>query len=221
MNRLNVVAKLALLVASLSSTVFAVDYSAQQPSDPPPTSLLGQPLSDAQQLEFFEFFRFSLSDDRPDPAHAGMSIKMFSVGGDYRGEVTLMISTKISDDTIQVAGLMIRRDFIDNPETALFARDVVKSFLELSPGSESHDLAKLHNEIWECYLGTYATQLQQRQDTLVPHSCEDTPENTPAYLVFLGQLEKFKILRSGGYVMLQNTKKVAGIPLLFVEMRNE
>jgi len=218
MKRQGVVLLGAFLVLQCSGSVFAQTGSNAAPSTPQSgqasakVALLGQPLSEAVHSEFFTFFHFSQTQDLADSAHPGMSLKMFGTSGTFKGDVTLLISTKLGDEKILAAALILRRDFVDTQATAQFARDVVKSFLELSPGIDSSDLAQLHAAVWTGCSGA------AEQNSAAP--CGPDGAKSPGYLTFLGKQEKCKIARPGGYVMLQNSV-AAGTPVLFVEMRDE
>jgi hypothetical protein len=88
--------------------------------------LLGQSLREAQGTEFFTFFNLSKTNELPDQAHEGMKINIFGTNGAFKGAINLLIVTKNNSDIIQVATLMLRRDWLENPKTSPFARDIVK-----------------------------------------------------------------------------------------------
>ncbi len=190
-----------LLVAAFVDRAEALE----QPAAPPPASavrtFVGHPVGDAAQSEFVRFFHLEQTRSAPDPSHPGTTLTTYGSTGPFKGVATLALVSRDDDPAVVVAALMVRRDFVDNPRTQPFARDIVKSFLEASTGADDPQVKTLRTTVWRC------------QAANVP-DCEATP---PAYRVFTGASEKEKLLFAGGYVMLQNTNKVLGVPMLFVE----
>lgn len=183
--------------------------------------LLGQSLSRAQNSQFFQFFNFSKSWERPDPAHPGEKMVWFGTAGAFKGSVNLDISMKDGDDRIIRTALMLRRDFVDSPKTSKFARDVVKSFLELSAGYSSAEISKLHSDIWIGCDPNYTDYVSSPSGEYQMKSCEQKEAPSGGYLTYLGKQEKYKVTYPGGSIELQNSTKILGVPLLFVEMDSE
>ncbi|HEX7637014.1 MAG TPA: hypothetical protein VF457_01345 [Burkholderiaceae bacterium] len=165
---------------------------------------VGHKLSEAESSEFVKFFHLAPSPNwpanSPDPAYPGRTLTMYGSTGQFGGVATLMLATKSGDDEVIDAGLMVRRNFIDEPGTQMFARDIAKSFLDVSPGAGDPGIRALHHELWEC----------------ATHVASDCGSPSIPYEVFLGQGAKARIDVADGYVMLQNAN-VVGAPVLFIE----
>lgn len=182
--------------------------------------LLGQTLAEAQRTEFFTFFNLAKTGNQPDVARDGFAFHLFGTKGAFKGNINLIVATRANSDVIATATLMLQRDFIDSPATTRFARDAAKTFVELSPGISTAALQALHERIWTgCSSGLTEYTLDQTGYAKKP--CPPATAESPAYLVFLGKQEKLRIAHPGGYLMLQNTNKGWGVPVLLVEIGKE
>lgn len=184
-------------------------------------SLVGQSLAAAGKTELFQFFHFAKSGDRPDPAHAGMRLVTYDTTGPFKGRVTLLASTRVDDDTVRVAGLMLQREFVDGPTTASLARELAKSFLERAPTASTPEVAALRAILWPACGSAPLAGAASAADVAAERAkaCAGA-DASPAYQAFLGKQPKWKGAGQGGYVMLQNAT-LNNTPLLFVEMGAE
>lgn len=148
-------------------------------------TFVGHTLAEADASAFNRFFSLELVQSGPDAAHPGMTLSWYGTTGKFKEDVTLMLVSKTDSQVVVAAVLVIRRDFIDNPGTQIFARDIAKSFLDATTGINTPEVASLRATIWNCGVG-----------------CD---LNSPAYLTFLGKSDKARITFPVGYVALQNT----------------
>lgn len=111
-----------------------------------------------------------------------------------------MLVTKQGDDAVVRAGLMVRRDFIDRSGTAVFARDIAKSFVEVSTVREVPEVRALYDTLRACQQSAAAT----------------CPGTEPATLAWNGRQDKHRIDATDGYLMLQDSV-VMNVPMLFIE----
>jgi hypothetical protein len=169
-------------------------------ADATPTAFVGHSIDEAKASEFFQFFHLEKTLQQPDAAHPGMVMTWFGTTGPFKGDVTLILVTPEGGDTVKVAALMVRRDFIEGGRTAVFARDIVKSFIERTNAGASPEAKALHDALWRCLSGTEAP-------------CDQA---APAWLTYFGKQDKQRIAFTGGYLMLQNTP-VMQVSMLFVE----
>ena len=189
----------AFRLATLA-VAFALHPAVRAEGSPPPKPFIGSTLAQVQASGFSQFFHLAPVLQRPDGAHPGMVLNIFGTTGDFKGYVNLLLTTAEGDDTVRLVGLMVRRDFVDGERTAVFARDIVKSFLEATTVSAAPPIKTLHADLWACKTGGGA----------------DCDLNAPAYLVYLGRQDKLRMDAPGGYVQLQNSQ-VMQVPMLFVE----
>lgn len=106
-------------------------------------SLPGSSLEEAQKDDFFEFFHLKKRaiDERDD-----LATHYFRPPS--RDDVVVCVDTDKSGTILQMS-LIVGRDFIDNPKTNIFARDLVKSFIEAAtPVSSASETADVVSEIF-------------------------------------------------------------------------
>ena len=159
----------------------------------PAPTLIGHSIAEAKAGEFVQFFHLQQVLQAPDTAHPGTTLTVLGSTGQFKGVVNLMLTTTDGDPAVTRAGLMVRRDFIDAPATAVFARDVAKSFLELSTGRDAPQVQALHDHLWK-----------------------HQPSDAPAAQAWAGHLDKHRIDFAGGYVTLQNATLMQ-VPMLIIE----
>ena len=181
------------------------------------SALLGRSIEEARSSQFFQFFNLTKTNEMADPAHPGLKLTVFGVQGRFKGNVNLLVSTKEGSDEIIDVALMLRRDFVDGP-TSPFARDVAKSFLEIYPDPNFPEIATLRSDIWKGCSQNVQQYTNNGQGSFVRSPCSVEDKPSPSYLTFLGKLEKSRIDSSNGHVMLQNTDKILGVPLLLIDM---
>lgn len=106
-------------------------------------SLTGRALDSAVKEDFFTFFhlRKRAVDERDD-------IVTHYFRPPSRGDVVICVDTDKKDKILQMS-LIVGRDFIEDPLTNVFARDIVKSFIEAAtPEADSSSTRGLINEIF-------------------------------------------------------------------------
>lgn len=179
--------------AATLGAALQVSAQAQGAATPRPPTLVGHPIADAEASEFVQFFHLQQVFQAPDTAHPGTTLTVLGSTGQFKGVVNLMLTTTDGDPAVTRAGLMVRRDFIDGPATAVFARDVAKSFLEISTGRDVPEVQALHDHLWK-----------------------HQPSDAPAAQAWAGRQDKHRIDFAGGYLMLQNAA-VMQVPMLVIE----
>lgn len=106
-------------------------------------SLQGQQLEAARKTDFFTFFHMKerAIDERDDS-----TTHYFRPGA--RGDIIFCVDTDKQGKILQMA-LVVGREFIDDPKTNVFARDLVKSFIEAAtPTNSAAETRDLVNEIF-------------------------------------------------------------------------
>ncbi len=106
-------------------------------------SLPGNLLEEAQKDDFFEFFHL-----RKRAIDEGDELATHYFRPPSRDDVVVCVDTDKSGTILQMS-LIVGRDFIDNPKTNIFARDLVKSFIEAAtPASSASETADVVSEIF-------------------------------------------------------------------------
>ncbi len=106
-------------------------------------SLPGTSLDAAERQDFFQFFHLKKRaiDERDD-----LATHYFRPPS--RDDVVVCVDTNKSGTILQMS-LIVGRDFIDNPKTNIFARDLVKSFIEAAtPAASASETSDIVSEIF-------------------------------------------------------------------------
>lgn len=216
---------LGLLAATIAFSISSLPLRAQAPKTS--LSIQGQTLGDATQRDFFTFFHLK---ERAIDEHDELATHYFRPGS--RNDVVVCIDTDKQNKILQMS-MVIGRDFIDDPKTNIFARDLVKSFLEVaSPAAVPGETRDIVNEIF--FRGTVLTpstaQSVQTEDKTVPLGPDGKvvkvgegelekddvaivmsgqipklPEKpSDTYRAFLGEIPNSDLPIAGGHVVLKN-----------------
>jgi hypothetical protein len=223
----------------VAALLFAAPCLAQspatgQPAVPPPviataagggapaaskSTLVGITLADAQHTPFLEFFHFAQSSVVQSPSHPEVTVDTFDTTGSFKGQAVLLLATKTGSDSIGMASLIVHRDFIDNPATTMFARDVVKSFIDAAPGIPSAEVTELRAEIWtSCAAGVQQFTSNANHTGFDPKSCINQAAPSPGYLAYQGKQDNYRISYSSGYLDFRNVKREDNTSLLFIAL---
>lgn len=130
-------------------------------------SLPGTSLDAAEKEDFFQFFHLKKRaiDERDD-----LATHYFRPPS--RDDVVVCVDTTKSGTILQMS-LIVGRDFIDNPRTNIFARDLVKSFIEAAtPATSARETSDVVSEIF--LRGSGPVNLET--DTAGNHSESKDPE---------------------------------------------
>lgn len=131
-----------LLKGACAAISFVIAASATTPSDA--RSLEGAKLSAATDEDFFVFFHLKekTSEDR------GSNLVTHYFEPDSRSDILVSVDADKTGKILQM-GLMVGRDFIDDPKTNVFARDIVKSFIDAAtPARDAKETEGVVNEIF-------------------------------------------------------------------------
>jgi hypothetical protein len=140
-------------------------------------SLQGQQLDAAIKEDFFTFFHMKerAIDERDD-----LATHYFRPGS--RGDVVVCVDTDKSGKILQMS-LVVGREFIDDPKTNVFARDLVKSFIEVAtPPGQTKETSDLVNEIF--FRGSELTPTKVEK---VNYNGKEVPMGTDGSLVKVGK----------------------------------
>ncbi|MBX3074603.1 hypothetical protein KF913_11810 [Candidatus Obscuribacterales bacterium] len=190
-------------------------------------SIQGQILEDAIKRDFFTFFHLK---ERAIDEHEELATHYFRPGS--RNDVVVCIDTDKQNKILQMA-MVVGRDFIDDPKTNIFARDLVKSFLEVAtPPSVPGDTRDLVNEIF--FRGTVLTPSSAKSVTSNDQTVSLGPDGkvvkvgegelkkddvaivmsgqipklpekvSESYRAFLGEVQNSDLPITGGHVRLKN-----------------
>ena len=166
-----------LLAATIVFASSALPVCAQAPKTS--LSIQGQALRDATQRDFFTFFHLKerAIDERDD-----LATHYFRPGS--RNDVVVCVDTDKQNKILQMS-MVVGRDFIDDPKTNIFARDLVKSFLEVaSPNAVPSETRDLVNEIF--FRGTVLTPSSAQN---VQSKGKTTPLGSDGKVVKVGEGE--------------------------------
>jgi len=113
-------------------------------------SLQGQPLESAVNTDFFTFFH--LKERARDE---GDQLVTHYFRPQSRNDLVVCVDADKSGKILQMS-LIVGREFVDDAHTKVFARDIVKSFIEVAtPPDDASETAPLVNEIF--FRGTQLT----------------------------------------------------------------
>jgi hypothetical protein len=91
--------------------------------------------------------------------------------------------------------------------------------LEISPGITSNEeISRLRSDVLSGCDGNSEIYSADQQGKSSQKSCNPGAPISHGYLSYLGKEERYNIACQGGYVRLQNTNKIGGVPMLLVEM---
>lgn len=129
-----------LLLQTLIASIIAVGIGS---SPAQALSLTGQQIDNAVKEDFFVFFhlRKRAIDERDN-----LATHYFRPSS--RGDIVVCVDTDKQGKILQMS-LIVGRDFVDQPETNVFARDLVKSFIEAAtPPAVAEQTSGVVNEIF-------------------------------------------------------------------------
>lgn len=144
-------------------------------------SLEGEQLDTAVKDDFFSFFHLNLKnkEDRDN-----LSTYYYQPA---RDDIIVSVDTDKKGKILQM-GLIIGRAFIDDPKTNVFARDIVKSFIDAAtPASDAPETESVVNEIFFRHTPLTPTKVQK-----VTYKGEEDalPKETSLLKVGDGELKK-------------------------------
>lgn len=162
-------------------------------------SLPGTLLDEAQKEDFFQFFHLKKRaiDERDDLATHYFRPPL-------RDDVVVCVDTDKAGKILQMS-LIVGREFIDEPTTNIFARDLVKSFIEAAtPLAGAADTSSVVNEIF--LRGTQLATTDAKTIETPGGKKEELGNNKGLIKVGTGELKK------GDTAILLNGKKLPKIP---------
>jgi hypothetical protein len=216
-----------IFLSFVAATIFLASYSLPSFGQTATLSVHGLPLEDATRRDFFTFFHLK---ERAIDEHQELATHYFRPGS--RNDVVVCIDTDRENKILQMA-MVVGRDFIDDPKTNIFARDLVKSFLEVAtPPSVSCQTRDLVNEIF--FRGTVLTptsaktvsssdktvalgadgkvvkvgegELKKDDVAIIMTGQIPTLPEKPSdsYRAFLGEIQNSDLSITGGHVLMKN-----------------
>ena len=215
---------------SILLLMLATATSAQQPAPaigsvaemgpskpvPVPKTIIGQTLDDFRASDFYRFFALvQTGEESVSPPAPYTKATHFGTTGRFKDVMSIVVGTDAAG-TIRFAGLTLRRDFVDDPKTSRFARDLAKSFLVISPAFASKEVGGLAAEIWHgCNPGAqdYAVDATGK---LAPKACAADTAPSKAYEVYLGQRDALGIAYQGSLVKLSNLRQPGAPAVLLI-----
>lgn len=167
---------------------------------------LGARLEDAKKTDFFTFFH--LEETARGPGHVDFRPK----GPMFRRHVQVRVVPG-PDGTIRELHLALDRDFVDEPMSGIFARDLAKSFLRFAvPGADLPGVEALADEIeLPKEMPGYETATTRPRPP-----APSTP--SPGYGVYLGGTPSHTLRLEGSVVTLENLPLDRGAPVLLVSV---
>jgi hypothetical protein len=199
-------------------------------------SLPGGSLDEAEKQDFFQFFHLKKRaiDERDD-----LATHYFRPPS--RDDVVVCVDTDKAGKILQMS-LIVGRDFIDHPATNVFARDLVKSFIEAAtPAASASETSSLSNEIFLRgskltnssvesveYNGQKATPTEIKRSgrgdlkkgdavLLMSGKLPKVPEKiSDGFLAFSGKLENVDTPLTGAHLIFKNHEVANG---RFLEVR--
>ncbi len=163
---------LACIAISTMATLSAASDSQARP-------LEGLTLSAAQEDDFFKFFHLKEKNKEERD-----NLNTFYFAPESRNDILLSVDADKQGKILQMS-IVVGRDFIDNPKTNIFARDIVKSFIDAAtPLKDVSQTKALVNEIF--FRGT---QLSATEAKNVKYKGKQMPGGTKLYKVGEGDLK--------------------------------
>lgn len=170
-------------------------------------------LSQMQKGDFFRFF--NLVHFRTDKAATLHRDRLhFRPSGErFQKLVTLSVQMDGKPDQVGEVALSVSRQFIDDRTMGMFARDIVKSFLQANlTAKDAQAMGDLVNEIWH-----HTPPGTRRISIAEAPPLPATP--TPGYQVFLGSAKRFERELVRDRLTLENRADYTGGAVLVVTFR--
>lgn len=106
-------------------------------------------LGDMLKTDFFTFFHLQQDRMEEDTRIGGRRVYFKPAGPRFHDLVTVVL-TVTADDHVTGQKLILARSFIDDPGTAIFARDIAKTYLSNALNREELLMAaRLYEDIWQ------------------------------------------------------------------------
>jgi len=191
-----------------------VSASSQTPPSPDHT-IIGAPLADVlKSCDLFTFFQFEPTGPAK-PETNGLQITPYKPQGEaFRALVTLHIQTD-KQGVIHALSLYVNREFIDDPKRAIYAADLVKSFLlDAAATSQDDPVGSLSAEISSRTMKSAGSAMTVLTAHPLP---EPTGPPSPAYQTYAGNSEPATVISGSGkrQIVLSNVS-ASGTALLMI-----
>ena len=209
-----IIVLIGFLGAVVASVIGAVGN--KRPNTFAKDCLLGAPMLEAKQMDFFIFFNLEETGSTNDAA-TGRKIVIFKPAGEAFRPLVRVNVALATDDRIAGIDLFMRRDFVNSPTNGVFARDIAKSLLRSAlPATDRTALSDLINAI------EYRQHSSNARPAIVGPGYKPPPlpaQPTAGYQTYLGQRPLFEqTLSSGGRLRIENTE-TDGAKTLIIALR--